>query len=145
MKPRAVLDANTLIAGLPATSGTLAKLIDHWRRGAFQVVTSQHIMEEVRRGWAKPYWRRRISSAQVDRGLRLIAHWAEVTPITVRADGVAKHSEDDLVIATALSGRADFLVTSDIPFRRVGEYEGVTILTPREFLDVLDRVGHRDE
>lgn len=59
----------------------------------------------------------------------------------MHVEGVAKHVEDDLVIATALSGRAAFLVTSDIPFRGVGEYQGVTILTPREFLDLLERPG----
>lgn len=138
---RVVFDANVLVAGTPATSGTLAALIDQWRAREFQVVISEHIIDGVSRGWAKPYWLNHISPSQVDRGLRLIRRKAEWTAITVNVEGPATHPEDDLVLATAVSGNAEFLVTSDIPFRGVGSYRGIVILTPREFLNLPERKG----
>ncbi len=64
--------------------------------------------------------------------------------ITANAVGVTAHAEDDLVLATAISGNAEFLVTGDMALRAVETYRGVTILTPREFLDMLDRRGGRE-
>jgi len=37
----------------------------------------------------------------------------------------------------ALAGRASFVVTGDPHLLTVGEYEGVRIVTPRVFLDLL--------
>jgi predicted nucleic acid-binding protein len=62
-----------------------------------------------------------------------------VVPSTTVA-GVAPHPEDDLVLAAAVTAEADFLVTGDKRFLAVGSYAGVTILSPRAFLDVLEAV-----
>lgn len=46
--------------------------------------------------------------------------------------------KDDMVVATAVAARADYLVTGD---RRhllpLGSYDGIRIVTPREFLELL--------
>jgi predicted nucleic acid-binding protein len=51
--------------------------------------------------------------------------------------GVATHPEDDVMLATAISGGVDNLVTGDRRLREVGSIEGIAILSPREFLDLL--------
>ena len=50
---------------------------------------------------------------------------------------VATTPDDDLILATAVAGQAPFLVTGDRQLRNLGEYQGVRILGPREFLDWL--------
>ena len=45
--------------------------------------------------------------------------------------------DDDHLLAAALEGRAAFLVTSDQHVLSLGEYEGVRIVTPAEFLKIL--------
>jgi putative PIN family toxin of toxin-antitoxin system len=136
---RAVLDANVLVSGFAASSGTMAELIDHWRSGVFQLVTSRHIIAEVRGAWTKPYWQTRFSPVQVDRALALMEQEADVTPITARVVGIATHPEDDLVLATAVSAQVDYLVTGDERLHDVGSYQGVGIRSPRMFLDLLER------
>ena len=56
----------------------------------------------------------------------------------VEVSGVASHWQDDLILAAAVSGNADYLVTGDAEFRRVGEYQGVKLRTPAEFLREFD-------
>ena len=135
---RAVLDANVLVSGFPAPSGTMSKLIDHWRSDTFQLVISHHIIDEVGRAWTKPYWRARFSQVQVDHALALLAQQAEVTLITAQVVGIASHPEDDLVLATAVSARADYLITGDKLLHDLGSYQGVAIRSPREFLTLLE-------
>jgi hypothetical protein len=59
------------------------------------------------------------------------------SPITVSVAGTATHPEDDLILATALSVGVDYLVTGDSKLQRLRSYQGVTILSPRAFLEAL--------
>ncbi len=134
---RAVLDANALVSGFPASTGTFAEIVDRWRTGAFRLVVSQHILDEVGRAWTKPYWQTRFDLNQAERALALLRRRAEVIPITAQVTGVATHPEDDLVLATAVTASADYLATGDKQLQQIGRYEGVTILSPRAFLTIL--------
>jgi len=50
---------------------------------------------------------------------------------------VATQPADDLVLATALSGRAQFLVTGDHKLLGLKTYRGVVIVSVHEFLALL--------
>ena len=68
---------------------------------------------------------------------------AEVKPAE-GIHGVAPDDEDDLILATAVAADADFLVTGDKGLLALGEFRGIPIVSPREFLvrlDVADRIG----
>lgn len=139
---RVVFDANVLVSGIPASSRTIAHLIDHRRSGKIQLVVSQHIIDEVDLAWTKPYWRTRFSQTQVERALDLLQNETEVTPITAQVSGVARRPEADLILATAVSAQVEFLITGDKRLQALGDYRGVAIVSPRESLEALMR---RDE
>ena len=52
--------------------------------------------------------------------------------------GVATHPEDDAILATALSVQVPYLVTGDRPLLTRGAYGGTRLLSPRQFLAVLE-------
>ncbi len=52
--------------------------------------------------------------------------------------GIADDEEDDLVLGTAVAAGADYLVTGDAGLLRIGEHRGVSIVTAREFLTLID-------
>lgn len=139
---RAVLDTNVIVSGFAVrvpTPGIPARILDHWRSSAFELVVSQHILEEVARTFRKPYFRRRLSSEQVTRILAALARPPGVVELSVAVQGIATHPEDDLILATAISGRAEYLVSGDRRLQAVGSYRGVTMLSPRRFLDLLEQ------
>lgn len=138
---RALLDANVLVSGFPAPGRTTSALIDRWRAGQFQLISSQHILAEVERAWIKPYWQARFGPELVERALALLRQEAVVTPLTVMVSGVASHPEDDLELAAAVSAQVDYLVTGDRMLQRLGSYQGVSIRSPRAFLDLLAAEG----
>ena len=134
----AVLDTNVLISGFPRPGSVPAILIDAWRQGAYRPVVSVPIFAELAETWRDPYWQARFSSAESAAAIALLRAEGTVTPLTVGITGRATHPEDDLILATAVSGEASYLVTGDRKLRAVGVFQGVTILTPREFLDRLE-------
>jgi len=136
----AAVDTNVLASGFVSSEASPGQIIDAWLDEQFELVVSEHILSELRRTFNKPYFVQRVTGERVQRILALLRRRARVTPITATVQGVATHPEDDLVIATAVSAGASDLVTGDRLLRSRGSYQGVTFVSPREFLDtVLNR------
>jgi predicted nucleic acid-binding protein len=86
---------------------------------------------------ARPYFAARLHPQDVRDFVELLRTDALVVPLTATVQGVATHPEDDLTLATAVSGGAQYLVTSDRQLLRLGSYQAVTIVSPRQFLELL--------
>ena len=109
----ATFDANLLASGLVAPGGgTIASIVEAWRQDRFKVALSEHIYDELVRTLAQPYFTGRVPADAIARYLSFVFHRATLYAITVTISGVATHPEDDLVLASALSARADYLVTA---------------------------------
>ena len=107
--------------------------------GHFELVISEEIINELIAVFAKPYFRDRMSDQQAAKNVALLRRRAVVAVITVQLSDVATHPADDVILSLAVSSQVDYLVTGDRRFRKkVGTYEGVTLITPRNFLTVLD-------
>jgi putative PIN family toxin of toxin-antitoxin system len=132
-----VLDPNILASGVISSTGTVSTIMDVWRSGQFQVIVSAPILDELARTLQKPYFRRYLTDTQSSRFLKLLRKRVTVSPITVSVHGVATHPEDDVILATAVSAKVDYLVTGDSKLERVGTYQGVAILSPRRFLETI--------
>ena len=135
----AVLDTNVLASGTVSAANAPGQILDAWHARKFELVTSTHIIGELSRTFQKPYFQKRLSSKATANFIDLLQNEAFVTPIIVKVQNVATHPEDDLTIATALSAKADYLVTGDQPLlNKVGNfYQGVTLTTPIDFLKIL--------
>lgn len=137
----AVLDANVIVSGFVRSrpDSAVVRILDAWRLGLYVLVVSDHILAEVTRTFLDPYFARRLSAGQIEVALLLLQTGAEVVPLTANVSGVATHPEDDHVLATAVSACADYLVTGDTMLQKLGEYEGVKIIGPRQFLELLNQ------
>lgn len=113
--------------------------------GRFELVTSEGIVDELISVFGKPYFRDRMSDQQAAENVALLRRRATVVEITVQMSGIATHPADDGIMSLAASAQADYLVTGDRRFReRVGTYQGVTLITPRDFLTLLDSDTDRE-
>jgi putative PIN family toxin of toxin-antitoxin system len=140
----AVLDTNVLASGfigLERPESVPGELIRRWGDAVFTLVVSEHILIELDRTFADRYFSRRMSAARIEAVIQGLREDAIVHQITARVRGVATQPKDDLVLATAISAGAAYLVTGDHPLQSIGQYEGVAILSPRRFLDVLESAG----
>jgi putative PIN family toxin of toxin-antitoxin system len=135
---RATLDVNVLASGFPAETGPPAALIDAWTALAYELIISEHILEGLERTWQKPYYQRCFTAKQVQDSLAVLRAEATLVIPASTVRGIGEDAEDDLVIATAVSGQAQYLVTGDRVLQGIGLYQGVTILSPRQFLTALE-------
>ena len=109
----AVIDANGLASAALTDLTPPGQLVDLWRDEWFELILSGHLFAEVERMLAKPYFRARLSPERIAAFLQMLASEATFVQLTETVVGVGTHPEDDLILATAASARADFLVTGD--------------------------------
>jgi len=135
---KAVFDTNLLASGFLRADTPPGQLIDAWRAGQCELIVSEYLLTELARTLRKPYFAQRLTPEQIARALTLLRRRATITPIMVEVTGVATHPEDDPVLATTVSAEADYLVTGDGRLRRqVPVLQGVTLISPRDFLVFL--------
>ena len=133
---RLVLDTNILLSAL-LTRGTPPDLLyQAWRRGDFELVSSAAQIEEVVRVLGYPHLRERVRGTEaailVD-GLKNLATLAEYLPDIQ----ISRDADDDKILATALAGQADYLVSGDKDLLSLPETCGVKIITPRDAMDII--------
>ena len=131
---RPTLDTNVLGPGLIGDTSAAARLLQFWSDGAFILVVSIHILEELERSFTDPYFAARVPSDRAAELVQLVATNATVIEVSVEVQGVATHPEDDLVLATAVSGEASLLCTRDKQLLKLRTFQGIEILSPGEFL-----------
>jgi uncharacterized protein len=138
---RAVLDTNVLASGFvefATAERAPARLLRLWREQRFALVVSVEILTELLDTFRDPYFRRQLTLEQIHAAQLLLQEEAIWTPLTARMSGVATHPEDDQILAAAVSGQAEYLVTGDKQLQQLGTYQDVRMISPRAFLDLLE-------
>jgi putative PIN family toxin of toxin-antitoxin system len=111
MKLRVVIDTNLWIRALLGGPATLP-VLEAWRAGKFLALVSHPLLDELEEVSRRPRLSRSIDSAQAQallEQLRWRGEWTEATAIPPHC----RDPKDNPVLATAISGRADAIVSGD--------------------------------
>jgi putative PIN family toxin of toxin-antitoxin system len=139
---RAVLDVNVLVSAAISARGIPHQLLLLWQSHLFDVVVSEHILNQLLL---------KLRADRIARRYHLSTHAVRLFVEPLRTDAerivvppdqvlpISGDSEDDAVLATARLGRADYLVTGDEGLLVHSPYEGVSIMRPRTFLEIVSR------
>ncbi len=137
---RIVIDTNVLLSALFSRTSLPAHLVVLWREGRFDLLTSADQLDELMRVTRYPRIRERLAPALAGRlinELRDLAGMVTNLPVV----DLSPDPYDNYLLATALAGSADFLVTGDkrdlLPLRL---FEGTRIVTIREFLTMTGQL-----
>lgn len=143
----ATLDTNILASGarkLDDPVSTPGQVLSRWIEGEFVLVCSLPILVELERTLNNAYFRRHLTEDQIANVLGMLRLDSLMTELSVAVAGVASHAADDLILGTAASAGADFLVTGDRALLDLQEHNGVRIISAREFLTILEQQPQLD-
>ena len=130
---RVVLDTNILFSALISPHGAPDVIYRAWRLARFEVVTSQVQLDEIRRASRYPKFHAILQPTKVGVMINNLqrAMVLEHLTITVEADD----PDDAFLLAMALAGDVDYLVTGDrhAGLLRRGHIERTRIVTPAVF------------
>jgi putative PIN family toxin of toxin-antitoxin system len=135
--PRAVLDVNLSVSWLLTAGPTLSRVMDAWLAERFVYVTSPPILAELQRVIAELAARRTLAADHVAH-LERVEKRAELTAGAPVAAGACRDPDDDMFLSCALEGGAEYVVTGDRDLLDMRTFRGVRIVTPLEFLLLLE-------
>jgi putative PIN family toxin of toxin-antitoxin system len=136
---RAVLDANVYVSAAVRPEGPPGRIIDRFVRAeAFEIVMSQAIIDEVLRALTYPKVRKYIRPGlDAELWFEDIVVLSHLVAGERQLAGASRDPDDDKYLAAAIEGRAGFVVAGDSDLLDLKEYDGIRIVTPRVFLDLL--------
>lgn len=131
---RVLFDTNVLVSAV-LFGGLPRELLQRALRGEFDVVTSVRLMAEFEEVLVERFNLGPKIAQAVRSEYELLAH--VVRPR--RVPRIARDPDDNEVLAAAVTGAADFIVTGDSDLLALERHGGRAILTPRRFEDQLLR------
>ena len=137
---RVVIDANVYVSALIRPQGPPGQIVERLSaEGPHTIIVSKMILEEVRRSLDYPKVRKKIDATdeELDAWVDSLGVLADVVSGVPEVRVVESDPDDDMYVAAALDGRRDFIVSGDRHLLELEEVQGVRIITPRQFLDVL--------
>lgn len=138
---RAVLDANIVASAFIRPQGHSGQILRRFLEAhEFEVVLSTSILEEIRRVLRYPRLRKelRCSDEEIDVRIAALGVLADIVEDDATVKVVEADPDDDKYLSAALVGRASIVVSGDHHLVDIVEHQGVRILRPRVFLEVLD-------
>jgi uncharacterized protein len=133
---RAVLDPNVIVSALLSPAGAPARALGAWINGAYELIVSPTLLDELERVLAYPKIAERVTSSEAADVIALLRHGA--TQVDDPSDGPSRRApdpDDDYLVALAEHTRA-MLVSGDKHLLGLGRQLPVT--SPRDFVDSLD-------
>lgn len=132
---RAVFDTNLLVSYLLVHRPPIATLIDeHLAAGRFALLTALTLLQELDRVLRYDRLQRYYDAATRDRFVALIAALSELIELPDEIPPICRDPDDDRIIACAVIGRADAIVSGDKDLLSLEQVGNVPILTAAQFL-----------
>ena len=139
---RVLADTNLYISYLlrsSAKEGSIHYFFQAFLEGKFTLLMPRDLLDEiVQTASSKPHLQKRISKKQVDELVSILEAVSEEIPrIEEPIPQICRDPKDNYLLAYAVVGQADYLVTGDEDLLVLRSVETVEIVTPPRFQEML--------
>lgn len=129
---RVLLDTNVLASGL-ATRGLCTELVER-ALNEHQLLVSEPLLRELHRVLLRKF---RLPPTVASEFVEMLESEGEVRHVA-ELEGFEFEDPDVIpILASAVGGNADFLITGDKAMLALGDIKGIPILSPRQFWQQL--------
>lgn len=130
---RIVLDTNVLLAGV-FTRGVCERVLDLcWTRSpSVTVIASEYLLAEFSSNATAKFG---APPSLVAEAIQQFRQRMEIVEPVEIGGAPCRDADDVPILGTALAGQAELLVTGDGDLLALGMFQGVTVVSPRQFFD----------
>ncbi|PSB33436.1 putative toxin-antitoxin system toxin component, PIN family [filamentous cyanobacterium Phorm 46] len=133
---RVIIDTNVFVSGW-LWGGIPARLFRLARNSQLRICAYEQILAELQNTLSKQKLQAKLQSLgfTVDSLMMGTRVLVEVYPISEINVPTLRDRNDNMILATAIAADVDAIVTGDLDLLVLQEYEGIVIVTARDFLD----------
>lgn len=129
------VDTNVLVSGV-FFGGVPGKIVTAAREGIFTLAMTPVLLDELREVLSRTKFGLTTDAVQ------LLMDGIEASSTIVypgkRHEGVVRDRDDDAVVDCAVESRSLYIVSGDSHLTEMDNVEGVMVVTPRRFVEVLE-------
>ena len=136
---RVVLDTSVLVSGLISPHGPPAQIITHWLAGDFTLLTMPAMLEELEDVLNRTWLKVRLAKTpdRIPDLLEAVTVLGTLVVGYVNVAGAVSDPFDEMFLACAVLGDADYLVTGDKEVLVLAKFGKAEIVPPARFLQIL--------
>lgn len=141
--PKAVLDSNVIVSALIVPHGKPAQIILHAKQGKFICVLSAEILQEVRGILHRQHIQKKYhpSEQAIQDLLTVLQELSVMISVQSVENVITNDPPDNIVLACAVEGGVDYLVSGNLHFLNLKEYRNIKMVTPAQFLEILNSLA----
>ncbi len=135
---RVVIDTNVLISGIIQQSGFPFKVVKLWEDEVIVLITSVATIEEAERVLNYPKIRKRyaLTSDDIQRTVANLLKYSVLIQDPTIPNVIEQDPDDNKILATAIAGKADYIISGDMHLLTLKNYRGIEIVTPKRFYEI---------
>jgi len=135
---KVTLDTNVLISAT-FWYGDSNKIIERVERKEIEMVLSGEIIEEFAKVLEYKDIKEKVKGINIEmnRVIEKIFSLSTIVYPNEKLDVVKDDPDDNKVLECAKAGNVDFIVTSDNHLLKLKDFEGIRIMTPKEFMTMI--------
>jgi uncharacterized protein len=137
---RVVLDANQYVSAVLKPSSKPAQVVQLALKKKVTLLASEPILEEIERVLSYPKLKKlhQFTSQEIGQYIEDIREAATMTPAKLEIEAVKADPTDDKYLVCAVEGKADFIVSGDQHLKDLNVFQGIRIVDPATFLQMLE-------
>jgi putative PIN family toxin of toxin-antitoxin system len=136
---RAILETNLLISYLLTHRPPIAMLLgDLLAKDGFAMVTAPELLAELDRVLKYPKLQRHYTGEERTRFVAMVLSLSEAAELPETIPRICRDPEDDWLIACAVVGEADMVVSGDADLLALKRVGGIPIVMAAQFVEMLE-------
>ena len=141
---RVVLDTNIIISAILSPKSKAASIVKLVLDGKLHLVIAPAMWKELHAVLQYPKLqalmkKNDVSMDEVKDLLYKIERMAITAPGAKKVDRITKDTSDNIFLACAVEGKADFIISGDSHLKEVKVFQGVEIVSPDVFIKMVRR------
>ena len=134
---KVVLDSNIFVSSF-FWKGNPRKVFDRVTNGVDELFITDEILDEITRVMSRKKFNLNIN--EIKDYVNVIESYSIKLICKSKLKKISRDIDDDKILQCGLEGNVDFIITGDDDLLVLKNYENIKIVTPKEYLNLLENI-----
>jgi putative PIN family toxin of toxin-antitoxin system len=132
---KVVIDINIFVSSF-LWEGNPKKVVDRAIEGIDELYISKEILEQISEVMNRPKFK--VDREGVKYYMKLIEEISNEIICNGKIQDGSRDTDDNIILECGLTGNVDYIVTGDEDLLVLKEFNGIKIVTPKEYLEIIE-------
>jgi putative PIN family toxin of toxin-antitoxin system len=132
---KVVIDINVFVSSF-FWKGNPRKVVNRARDGIDELYITKEILEQIFEVMNRPKFN--ADKEGIEYYIKSIEEIANELLITIKIQAGSRDIDDNIILECGMAGNVDYIITGDDDLLVLKEFNGIKIVTPKEYLEIIE-------